>query len=225
LRNRPATFPVRAVVVAAVTAGLAVAGLLAAAMLAPTESTMGDTQRVVYVHVAVAWFGLLAFLVMAVAGLLYLLRRDLVWDTWAGAAAEVGWLCCGLTLLTGSLWAHAAWQTWWTWDPRLTTSFILWMVYSGCLLARGSVADGHHRARIGAVLALLGAADLPLVVMATRWFRGIHPVTPEMEPTMRVALLLSVTGLTAVFALLLVRRQAQLALHNSLVTLLQQRDR
>jgi len=213
------------VVAAVATAGLAVAGLLAAAMLAPTETTMGDAQRVVYVHVAVAWFGLLAFLVMAVAGLLYLLRRDLIWDTWAGAAAEVGWLCCSLTLVTGSLWAHAAWQTWWTWDPRLTTSFILWMVYSGCLLARASVADGHHRARIGAVLALLGAADLPLVVMATRWFRGIHPVTPEMEPAMRVALLLSVTGLTAVFALLLVRRQTQLALRNSLATIRQRLDR
>ena len=197
---------------------------VAAALLAPDEATMGDAQRVVYVHVAVAWFGLLAFLVMAVAGLLYLLRRDLIWDTWAGAAAEVGWLCCGLTLATGSLWAHATWQTWWTWDPRLTTSFILWMVYSGCLLARGSVADAHQRARIGAVLALIGALDLPLVVMATRWFRGIHPVTPQMEPAMFVVLLLSVTGLTALFALILVRRQAQLALQNSLVALRQQLD-
>jgi heme exporter protein C len=225
VRNPRAMFPGKAAALSALTAGLAVGGMLAAAVLAPVEATMGEAQRIVYVHVAVAWLGLLALLVMAVTGLLYLIHRDLIWDTWAGAAAELGWLCSSLTLATGSLWAHAAWQTWWTWDPRLTTSFILWMVYSGCLLARGSISDPHQRARIGAVLALLGALDLPLVVMATRWFRGIHPVTPEMEPAMRVALLLSVTGLTALFALLLVRRQAQLALHNSLVTLLQQLDR
>ena len=111
MRNPRATFPGRAAALSALTAALAVGGMLAAAVLAPVEVTMGDAQRIVYVHVAVAWLGLLAFLVMAVTGLLYLIHRDLIWDTWAGAAAELGWLCSSLTLATGSLWAHAAWQT------------------------------------------------------------------------------------------------------------------
>ena len=90
---------------------------------------MGDAQRIVYVHVAVAWLGLLGFVHRWPARRADVsLRRDLAWDHWSQAAAELGWLCCGLTLVTGSLWAHAAWGTWWTWDPRLTTAFILWAI-------------------------------------------------------------------------------------------------
>ena len=84
------------------------------------------------------------FLAMAASGAAYLVRRNLAWDHWAQAAAEVGWLCSGLTLLTGSLWAHSAWGTWWTWDPRLTTAFVLWSIYSGCLIVRAGVEDPHE---------------------------------------------------------------------------------
>ncbi len=189
-------------------------GLLTVAIIAiccvPTEQTMGDAQRIVYVHVAVAWLGLLGFVAVAGGGVGYLLSRDLTWDQWSQAACEVGWLCSTLTLITGSLWAHAAWGTWWTWDPRLVTSFILWAFYSGHLILRSSLDDAHLRARFGAVLAIVGVADVPLVVMATRWFRGIHPVAPAMEPSMRYALLASVLGLTAVMTLLVVRRRTQL---------------
>ncbi len=153
-------------------AALLVAAVLASSLLAPTEKTMGDAQRILYVHVAVAWCGLACFLVTAGAGLLYLLRRDLAWDHWAQAATEIAWLSCGLTLVTGSLWAHAAWNTWWTWEPRLAATAILWAVSSGYLIVRSGVEDPRRRARIGAVLALVGAADIPLVIMATRWFRG-----------------------------------------------------
>ncbi len=194
-----------------------IAGLLALAvwaifLFAPTEQTMGQAQRIVYVHVSVAWLGLLGLLVMAASGTGYLVRRNLAWDHWLQAAGELGWLCCGLTLITGSLWAHEAWGTWWEWDPRLTTSFILWAIYSGILIVRASVEDPHRRARIGAVLAILGTLDTPLVVMATRWFRGLHPVSPQMEPTMRITLLISVIGFSALFATLLVRRRGQLDL-------------
>lgn len=193
--------------------------ILAICVFAPTEETMGHAQRIVYVHVSVAWFGLLGFVVMASTGLAYLVRRDLAWDHWSRAAAELGWMCCGLTLLTGSLWAHEAWGTWWTWDPRLATTFVLWAIYSGYLLVRGSLEDPHRRARIAAVLAVLGAVDIPLVVMATRWFRGIHPVSPEMEPPMRAVLLVAVAGFTVFFGLLLVRRRAQLRLEGLVVLL------
>ena len=193
-------------------AGLLALAIWAIFLFAPTEQTMGQAQRIVYVHVSVAWLGLLGLLVMAASGTGYLVRRNLTWDHWLQAAGELGWLCCGLTLITGSLWAHEAWGTWWEWDPRLTTSFILWAIYSGILIVRASVEDPHRRARIGAVLAILGTLDTPLVVMATRWFRGLHPVSPQMEPTMRIALLISVIGFSAVFATLLVRRRGQLNL-------------
>jgi len=197
-------------------AALLVAAVLASSLLAPTEKTMGDAQRILYVHVAVAWCGLAGFLTMAGAGLLYLLRRDLAWDHWAQAAAEIAWLSCGLTLVTGSFWAHAAWNTWWTWEPRLAATAVLWAVSSGYLIVRSGVEDPHRRARTGAVLALVGAADIPLVVMATRWFRGIHPASPQMEPAMRLALPLSIVAFSAIFGLLLVRRRGRLRLERLL---------
>lgn len=175
---------------------------------------MGHAQRIVYVHVPVAWLGLLGFLVMAGSGVAYLARRDLKWDHWFQAAAELGWMCSGLTLVTGSLWAHEAWGTWWEWDPRLTTAFILWAVYSGILMVRSGLDDPHRRARVGAVLAVLGGLDVPLVVMATRWFRGLHPVAPEMDPLMRLTLLISVVGFTLFFVWLAGRRRVQLGLES-----------
>ncbi len=203
---------------------LLMAAILAVCLLAPTEATMGEAQRILYVHVAVAWLGLLGFAVTAGTGLMYLLRRDLAWDQWSQSAAELGWLCCGLTLVTGSFWAHAAWDTWWTWDPRLTTCFVLWAIFSGYLVVRGSLDDPHRRARIAAVLAIVGVLDVPLVVMAAYWFRGMHPVAPQMEPAMRAVLLLRVAGFSAFFALLFVRRRAQLCLEGRLAELEQRLD-
>ncbi len=184
--------------------------------LAPTEATMGHAQRVLYVHVSVAWLSLVGFIVVAATGLLYLLRRDLWWDRWAQAAAELGWLCACLTLTTGSLWAHSAWGTWWTWDPRLITSFILWALYGGNLVSRRNLDDPHCRARVAAVLAIVGVLDVPLVIMATRWFRAIHPVSPTMEPSMRLVLLLTVAGFTALTTFLVVCRRNQLHLEHLL---------
>jgi heme exporter protein C len=201
----------------------AAAVILAICLVAPTEATMGHAQRIVYVHVAVAWLGLLGFLVTAVTGLVYLVRRDLAWDHWSQAAAELGWLCGGLTLVTGSLWAHTAWGVWWTWDPRLTTAFILWAIYSAYLIVRTGIDDPCRRARIAAVLAVIGALDVPLVVLAARWFRGIHPASPGMEPSMRLVLIVSVAGFTALFAALCVRRRRQLHLA-SLLAAIQQRN-
>lgn len=200
-------------------AGLMTAAVLGVFLLAPTEKTMGDAQRIVYVHVAVAWSGLWAFLLTAGAGLGYLVRRDLTWDEWSQAAAEVGWLCATLTLVTGSLWARTAWGVWWTWEPRLAATFILWAICAGYLLLRAGLEDPHRKARLAAVLAILGALDLPLVIMATRWFRGIHPASPQMEPAMRAVLVTSVAAFTVLFAMLVVRRRAQLHLASQLAAL------
>jgi len=199
-----------------VAAVMVVTAILAISLVAPTEATMGDAQRIVYIHVSVAWMGLASFVVMAVTGGLYLARRNLAWDHWSRAALEIGWLCCSLTLVTGSLWAHSAWNTWWTWDPRLTTAFVLWAMYSAALVLRSGVEDLHRRARIGAVVAIVGALDVPLVIMATRWFRGIHPKSPHMEPTMRLVLLVSIVCFTVFFTTLLLLRRSQLRLADAL---------
>jgi heme exporter protein C len=187
--------------------------------VAPTELSMGDVQRILYLHVSVAWFSLTGCLAMAVCGLVYLRQRRLKWDFWSQAWGEVGWLCATLTLVTGAAWAHEAWGTWWTWEPRLTSSFVLWLIFAGIFLVRSAIVDPHQRARISAVLALLGVADVPLVLLATRWFRGVHPVTPEMDPTMKVVLLASVACFSLAFVLLIVERQKQLELAEQIAEL------
>ena len=208
--------------IAAVPAILLTAAFLAIFFLAPTEQTMGDVQRIMYVHVSVAWLGLLGIVFTAGTGLIYLIRRDLAWDHWSQAAGELGWLACSLTLVTGSLWAREAWGTWWTWDPRLTTAFILWLIYSGYLVVRASQAEPHCRARHSAVVAIVGTLDVPLVVMATRWFRGMHPVAPQMEPAMRGVLLLTAISFVALFGVLLVLRRKQIEADRT-ISILEQR--
>jgi heme exporter protein C len=195
-----------------VAAGLSAAPLLAVLRFAPTEKTMGAAQRLFYIHVPVAWFSLIAFLAMAATGVLYLRTRDLGWDCWSKACAEVGWLCCTLTLLTGSLWARAAWNTWWTWDPRLTTVCLLWAMYSGCLLLRANVEDPRQSARFRAALAVLGALDIPLILLVTHWFRGIHPEMPRMEPAMQAVLWFCIAAFSGSFTLLVVHRRGKIRL-------------
>jgi len=192
--------------------GFLATAILAASCLAPTGVSLGFVQRIVYAHVPVAWLGLLGFVVMEISGLVYLARRDLKWDHWSQAAGELGWLACSLTLVTGSLWARAAWGTWWEWDPRLTTAFILWTVYTAILLVRSCWKDPHRRARVAAMLSMLGGLDVPWVVMSARWFRGLHPVAPEMAPLMRLWLIISVVGFTVLFIWLARRRRIQLGL-------------
>jgi heme exporter protein C len=206
-------------IVASMMAVLTTAAIGTAFCYAPTEQTMGHAQRILYLHVPVAWLGLLGMLAMAVTGGLYLATRRLAWDHWSQAAGEVGGLCCTLTLVTGSIWAHEAWGTWWEWDPRLTTAFILWLIYGGILLVRGSMDDPHRRARVGAILAILGTLDIPLVVMATRWFRGLHPVSPEMEPAMRVTLWIGLVGWTFFFGWLAHRRRMLVRLEHTVTGL------
>lgn len=198
-------------------ASVCLAGLLALCgwaifLAAPREITMGNVQRIVYLHIAVAWGGLAGCVTMGVAAAAYLVRRNPVWDRWSHTAGELGWLCTTLTLATGSLWAHEAWNTWWTWEPRLTASLVLWLVFAGYFLIRTSLDDPERRARLSAVFAILALADVPLVIMATRWFRGIHPVAPEMDPRMRLVLLISVLTFSTLIVLLAVLRKEQLEL-------------
>jgi heme exporter protein C len=207
-----------------VSAGLLILAILAIFCFAAAEKTMGDVQRIVYIHVPVAWFGMISFLAMAISSAFYLRSRDIRWDHWSQAFAEVGWLCCSMTILVGSLWAKAAWNTWWTWDPRLTAVFILWAMYSAYLILRANLEDSRQSARFRAVLAIVGALDLPMIHLATRWFRGMHPESPQMESSMRATLAISITAFTFLFVLLVLRRRSQLDLAHRIASLEQAAD-
>ena len=191
------------------TAMLLLAAVGAIYFYAPTEISMGDVQRIVYFHVPTAWFGMVAFLGMAISGTMYLRTRDLRWDHWSQALAEVGWLCCTLTMVLGSIWAKAAWNAWWTWDPRLTTVFLLWAMYSGIIVLRANLEDMQQSARFRAVVAIIGALDIPMIFLVTRWYRGMHPTAPQLEPSMQATLVLSIAAFTVLFSIMVLRRRAQ----------------
>jgi heme exporter protein C len=210
MRTAAATKSLSSALPAVCLLGLMLVVTVAVAVVAPVDVALGPSQRIVYVHVSMAWSSLWLFVLMAASAIQYLRHRDPRWDAWSYAAAELGWLCCSLTLVSGSFWAHEAWGAWWTWDPRLTSSFILWLIYGGALLVRQADTDRHRGAHISAVLAAIGLLDVPLVTMATRWFRSMHPIAPQMEPTMRGVLAVTVGCFTVFFAMLLVRRQRQL---------------
>jgi len=146
-----------------------------ALIAAPTERTMGDIQRIFYFHVPSAWVSFLAFFIVCVASIQYLRRGEPSWDTLARTAAELGILFITLVLLTGPLWAKPVWNTFWTWDARLTTSFILWLTYIAYLMLRGYTLDPERGARFAAVFGIIGFVNVPLVYMSIRWWRTLHP--------------------------------------------------
>lgn len=198
---------------------LALAALAIAAyavfIYAPEERTMGAVQRIFYLHVGLAWNAYLAFLIVAVSGAMYLVRRDWRWDACAHSAAELGILFTTLTLLTGTLWARPVWNVWWTWDPRLTTTLIMWFMYVAYLLVRAAAEGEELRARVSAVFGILAFMNVPLVHFSARWWRGLHPVIVDvqggrpslaMEPAMAVAMWTAVAALTIVHGWLFVRR-------------------
>jgi len=143
---------------------------------APMEAVMGNVQRVFYYHVAVGWVGMLSFLAAAIAGILYLKSKDRKWDLFALAAVEIGIVFTFLNIVTGSIWARPIWNTWWTWDPRLTTATIMELIYFAYLMLRQGIEDPERRARFGAVYVILGFVSVPLTFFSARLFRTIHPV-------------------------------------------------
>jgi heme exporter protein C len=177
----------------------------------PTERVMGIVQRIFYFHVPSAWVAFLAFFVTFVASIGYLGKRSRRWDVLAASSAELGVVFAMLVLLTGPLWARPVWNTWWTWDPRLTTTLILWLIYAGYFMLRTAIDDPQRRARYSAVLGIVGFIDVPIVFMAIRWWRTIHPVLLtsegfELEPPMVATLLISLLAFTLLYAYLFVLR-------------------
>jgi heme exporter protein C len=142
---------------------------------APLEETMGVVQKIFYIHMPLAWWALISFFVVFAASVRHLIKRDAASDILAGSAAELGVLMSGLALISGSIWGRAAWNVWWTWDPRLTTTLIMWFVYAGYLVLRGSGMGGERRAMVSAVLGVVAFLDVPLVFYSARIWRSVHP--------------------------------------------------
>jgi len=149
-------------------------GLYEALIAAPTEQTMGDVQRIFYYHVSSAWTAFLLFIINFVASVVYLIRRSIKADIIALVTAEVGVVFCTVVLVTGPLWARPVWGIWWTWDVRLTSTLVLWLIYVSYLMLRRFSTSGQTPL-MAAVLAVFGALDVPLVYFSIWFFRTQHP--------------------------------------------------
>ncbi len=175
---------------------LALAAYMALAV-APTEATMGPVQRIFYYHVPSAWTAFLLFLGNFAASVTYLVNRSRRADALALAAAEVGVVFCTVVLITGPIWAKPVWGIWWTWDARLTTTLILWLIYVSYLILRRYTTGGQTPV-LAAALAVFGFIDVPIVYLSIRYFRTQHPqpviaggAGSGIDPVMLKALLLN----------------------------------
>ena len=188
---------------------------------APEEQVMGLAQKIFYIHLPLAWWGLISFVIACACGILYLTKRDLKYDMYGAAAVEIGMLCCTLTLITGAIWGRHSWGVWWTWDPRLTTALILWFIYAGCMALRAMPMPETRRASLCSVVAIAGVLDVPLVFLSARLWRSIHPSVfaskgGGLEPEMAVAVVASVLCFGLIWAALLILRSRQLVLGSRL---------
>lgn len=167
---------------------------------APEEATEGMIQKIFYTHMPLAWWALISFCLVFAGSVGFLLKRCEALDILCEAAAEIGVVFAGLALITGAIWARVSWNTWWTWDPRLSTTLIMWFIYAGYLIVRKMDMEAGRRRIIAAVIGIAAFLDVPLVFFATRlWPQTIHPqviggsehsgMPPEMLHTMLVSLL------------------------------------
>jgi heme exporter protein C len=197
--------------------GLALAALAASAVMslavAPPDAEQGDLQRLMYVHVPAAWLAYLSFAVVFVGSVAYLRTHRSRWDRLAAASAEVGVLFTALTIALGMVWGKPVWGVWWTWDPRLTTTAVLLLIYLGYLAVRRVPESPVRRARWAAVVGIVGFAEVPIVHLSVTWWRSLHqgPTVvrlggPSLDPVMLWTLLLAVVAFTLVYAYLMVLR-------------------
>ena len=188
-------------------------GLVMAFGVAPRETTQGNVQRIMYVHPPLAWVAYVAFAVVAAASIVYLARRRPAADRLAHASAEVGVVFTGLAIATGSIWGKPTWGTWWTWDARLTSVAILFVMYVGYLLLRGTIDDRDRAARYCAVLGIVAALDMPLVHFSVYWWRTLHQPPSLMKPggfsgspAILWPLLVNLAAFTLLYAYLVAKR-------------------
>ena len=182
----------------------------------PTDANLGVSQRIMYFHVPVAMLGLLSIVVVAAASAMHLVTRREEWDGLAYSAAEVGVLLTSLGIVTGAMWAKPTWGTWWTWDPKLTLTLVLWFIYVGYIMLRAYGPKGSQGARYGAVVALIGAIDAPIIYYAANLWRSTHPTlvvgpaaeSGAMDSRMALTLLVSIAAFGLLYVYVLVERYA-----------------
>ena len=195
---------------------LMVADLALIFLWVPTEQVMGVIQRIFYFHVPGAWVGLLAPFVVFCASILYLWKGQRRWDALAHSAGEISVLFISLTLISGATWAKMVWGVWWTWEPRLTTTLILWLMYVGYLMLRSYAPTPSQAARFSAIMGIIAFIDVPIVYFSVNWWRGIHPRVigvgagpASLDSDMKLVLMFSMLTFTVLFAYLLWERLAQ----------------
>lgn len=200
-----------------VAAGVAVAVGLTGALLAPPDRLQGELVRLMYVHVPAAWLAYLSFAITLGASVTWLWRRHPGADRFAAASAEIGVFFTGLAIALGSIWGKPTWGVWWTWDPRLVTTALMFFIYLGYLALRRATVDPVARARRCAVFGVVAFVQVPIVHMSVLWWRTLHqpptvlqPGDPTIDHTMLVALLTNLAAFTLVFAVLL-RERVRLA--------------
>ena len=179
----------------------------------PIEMTMGYVQKIFYFHVAHAWIGMLSFIVAAAASLFFLIRNKLVYDFVAESAVEIGLYFTIVAVISGSIWAKPAWNTWWTWDPRLTTTTIMAFIYAGYQFLRQSLDNPDKKGRILALYCIIGCISVPLTFFSIRGYRSIHPVLigntsqgMSMTPPMILTMLISIFSFTILYLALMQHR-------------------
>ena len=177
---------------------------------APVEKTMGLIQKIFYIHVPAAFLAYLAFFITFIASIFYLYRKDSKWDTVAHCAVETGVIFCTIVLITGPIWAKPVWNVWWTWDPRLTTTLILWFTYVAYLMLRRSVKE-NQRANLSAVFGIIGFINVPITFFSIRLWRTIHPVIItsrglNMSWSMKFSLIITFIAFCFLFFSLLISR-------------------
>src|SRR5579863_6122654 len=209
-KRKAGRFPIASLVLGA----LALVGMLISVWMiflyAPEDAVQGQPQRIFYFHVPIAWLAMLGFIGVAAGGIGYLITKDERWDWIARAAAEIGALFTTLTLILGSIWGKTIWGTWWTWDARLTTTLILWFIYIGYLMLRSYMGRTHSSARAGAVLAIIGVIDIPIIYESVNWWRTLHPgpqvgVAGALPNSVVLTLMISLTSFTLLFSFLMIQ--------------------
>lgn len=143
---------------------------------APIDANQGLVQKLFYWHVASAFTMFAAFILAAVFSVLYLIKRRAVFDCWAVALVEIGFLFCTIVLLTGPVWAKPMWGVWWVWEPRLTSTLFIWLIFVTYFILRGGITNPDKKRVYCAVLTILGCLDIPIIVLAVKLWRGVHPV-------------------------------------------------
>ena len=186
---------------AAISAALLLTGLYIGFFVAPTDFQQGDAYRIIYIHVPASWMAMFLYAMMAIYAGLGLAFNARLWSMMASAIAPTGALFAFISLWTGALWGKPMWGTWWVWDARLTSTLILLFLYLGFLSLQGVIEDKRRADRAGAVLALVGLVNVPIIYFSVQWWNTLHQGatlrlgrTASIAPVMLAALLIMIAA-------------------------------